>query len=290
MVDFDQIVAALRPLVGEALIQSGAAVAVESGSGQGCETDDAHTEQTDVTPTGGWEAFGQRLQAAVANCHRRPQLNDISSRWITTTAALAASLLLAWGTFRLGRQEAPGRLAQPVTPGQPLAATVASLDRGYIEEKAHLFAIMQQYCGGQLTSLQVSNSNTQNDAGAPLGGPVRDVLIVRLNLGRGNDTVSQDDVMIVPGTKTSIDVATRDGPPLHYEIETSATDPTQLRIRVELPNRDSSGKAGAIAAMLGTHIRVKPFADVAAGRLVTPTGAYDLTVSAAPVTLPERKL
>ena len=106
--------------------------------------------------------------------------------------------------------------------------------------------------------------------------PERPVL-VRLKLLQGNDVVSDADLLIVPGNEATLFVSTTGGKSLEYHVVTSASSPSYVELRAQL-RAAPDGREGEVVAALAKHLQLSPDRATSAGRLVTPSGDYDLAV------------
>lgn len=336
--DFDRVVAALR---------HGRGADESATTGMAAQDEAAASVPAEAAPAGGWESFEQRLAGAVGRPSMRLAYADPGptgagrrlpaafGRWLPAGAAVAASLLVAFGGFRLGRQagntvvivQPPPQtgVVQPTVTSPTATAVTMALAPADVAQKVRTFREVNQAFDGRTGWLLLSGdqsdvglidapASTSQDtspvtqpaegtggppetagdprpasrpAGPQGGGLGRKVVLVRLHLLRGADVVSDVDLVIVPGTTASVTVPTTDGTRLRYYVGTSADDPTRLAVRVEVPEQGSPAGGvrepggDAAVAVLGTSLQVEPYHDVAAGRLVTPAGAYDLKIAAA---------
>lgn len=271
------------------------------------------TEDVSCLPVGGWAAFEARLQKTVTDAAAGERFEsargsssvgdappirlpsaDSGSRgsagllrpWLVG-GAVAASLMIGWSL----RGWAPPQFASPqlaTTPGTPAVAdpkaSAAPLASADLQQQLKVFREVDRVFDGRTGWLMTTTTSNVSDVGLTsdqTAAPRSDgkLLVVRLNLVRGDGKVSGTDLVIVPGVSASVAVPTGDAT-MHYRIETSAADPMQLAVRLEMPPGEESGAAGT-TNVLGTQLRLQPYVGAMAGRLVTPGGTFDLNVSAA---------
>jgi hypothetical protein len=258
-------------------------------------------DRSGVSPTGGWEAFESKLLAAARGGRQRPLLMRIN-RWLPALGGLAAIVLVGWGAFNLGMKASALGSGAPVAKVPsvgPPKATLVRLSPDDVAEKVRTFDAIDHSFDGQTRWLMLSGPNN-TDVGlinqcpeSPATRRAGDkILLVRLNLVRGGDVVSQADVLLVPGTTANFVVPTKLGVPLQYHIVTSALDPMRLRVQVQVPGGAVSVAAARqvasapATAVLGTSLELEPYRDASAGRFVVDRQAFDLQVAAAASSLP----
>ena len=205
-------------------------------------------------------------------------------------------VLVGWAAFHLGKQTA-GIRGTPASV--PLMADMG-LSPDDVAQKVRAFGAVDQSFDGQAGWLLLSANNTDVGLNQSAGsqrpttrGAGTKVLLVRLNLVRGTDVVSEADVLIVAGTTANVVVPTKLGIPLQYHIVTSARDPMRLRVQVQVPRQGvvervaNMPASGPNMAELGTSLDLQPYRDATAGRLVLDRESFDLQVAAATSNLPE---
>jgi hypothetical protein len=258
-------------------------------------------DQSNVSPTGGWEAFESKLLAASRGGRWRP-LAMRAHWWIPALGGLAAMVLVAWGAFHLGkRASSAGAPVVRLPVVGPPNSTLVRLSPDDVAEKVRTFDAIDHSFDGQARWLMLSGPNnadvgliSQCPESPTTRGTDDKILLVRLNLIRGADVVSQADVLIVAGTTANVAVPTKLGVTLQYHIVTSALDPMRLRVQVQVPGEGGAVKvaaahplaSGTAAAVLGTSLELEPYLDASAGRLVVDRQEFDLQVAAAASSLP----
>ena len=212
-------------------------------------------------------------------------------------AVAAALILLAggfWlGTFRAGYKGYATNTQQRVgtdigsTVGTTAVTTIANVQpfeppaRDEVMGRVQTFDEINQFFDGRTRWLLLSRGDTElgldestSPATRPALGSGR-VALLRLKLLRGNDVVSDTDLLIVPGANAELVVSTSGGALLRYRVVTSASKPGLVELRAEL----RPATAVEPQAALATHLQLIPDRATSAGQLVTPTGAYNLAVS-----------
>jgi hypothetical protein len=104
-----------------------------------------------------------------------------------------------------------------------------------------------------------------------------------LTLTHGPEVTSKADLLIIPGQTASFTVPGHYGPDLHYRVSTSATNPSQIAVSLELTVPTISEPLAGMA----TNLQLQSGEKLTAGRLVTAYGQYDLNISFAYAGLPE---
>ena len=213
-------------------------------------------------------------------------------------------VLIGWTAFHLGKKVSSGVAGAPIGPvpdDGPSRPMLVRLSPDDVAEKVRTFDAVDHSFYGLTRWLMLSGPN-DTDVGlinqCPQGPTQRragdKILLVRLNLRRGADVVSEADVLIVAGTTANVVVPTKLGVPLQYRIVTSAVDPMRLQVQVKVPKPGSvemaaSSQENALSsetAVLGTSLELEPYHDASAGRLVVGRQAFDLQVAAAASSLP----
>jgi hypothetical protein len=249
-------------------------------------------DDQEAAPAGGWDAFEKRLNGAITKAARDSR-NDSSRRGgggsmrIWWGGALAASILLACGAFFVGRHAAPSSGTSPQVAETP--ANRPALAASDVTRQVRAFREINQVFDGRARWVVLSEGDSdvglihssENPASRPgvaePAGGSRKLLLVRLSLKQGTSVVSDVDVVVVPGTTAIVNLPTSAGQTLRYRLDTSAADPMQMTVRMEVPQDANTGAA----AVLGTTLRLQPFQDAIAGQVMTPHGAFELNVAAA---------
>ena len=222
-------------------------------------------------PHGGWTAFENRMLATVA-----PK----RSTWLPATLRLAAAFLLG---LILAHLYGVRPAAQPATPSNPSNATVATVAQSSpapftpqeVSQHARAFDAVSEAFDRRASWVLLAN-NTSDVGLADSDSPVHAarLLLLRLTMTSGNQTISSSDLMILPGQTASLTVPLADGRSLHYEIGTSTGEPTHLSLWAELQTAHGGEAVGALA----TQLRLQPGQKTSAGELVTTSGAYRLKI------------
>jgi len=233
----------------------------------------------DVEPAGGWESFESRTMARMS---RRG-----SPRWFYRTL-LAASLALA----------AVGWIMYLHAPAGQRDGQIASKQQGVIVNRSSAGAVPGKLPGGEFTAAEVGEqvqvfeqvsqvfdrratwvavSDTDSEIGLTAVPPTTDgrVLLLRLTMTRNGRSISQSDLVIVPGQSAELALPFEGGQQLHYRIGTTDTKPTLLSIWVDLA---APGKSDETLAALATTLSPRMGESLPAGRLVTSGGGYELSV------------
>jgi hypothetical protein len=216
-------------------------------------------------PNGGWERFEQRLAANVMRPKKR--------RRLLPALAMAASLLLAFATFEIGRHHAAPPVVMDIVQSPDTGATEPThfaprdlpTDVSAFEQVSNVF-------DGRAGWVLVSND--ASDVGissGPIAAP-RKVLLLRLSTSLGAKT-SEADLMMIPGQTANLKVPFG-GQMLHYRIGASKQEPTRLSVWLEVVTVAGGETVGA----LDTTLDVQPGQKFTAGQLVTSDGAYRLEI------------
>jgi hypothetical protein len=252
------------------------------------------TSSREAEPVGGWEAFDARLIAAQEAAARAcpPTRSSLPHRWLRTCAAVAAAVLIAIGTFFWGRAAAGGK--RPAGEAQTVSsAKIVPLSKAEIASQLGAFGEVDQVFEGRtrwllLTSggadVGLEESAASAASPAPRNGSEK-IVILRLNVCRGDEVVSTADVAIVAGKTAELRVLTKDGGVLRYRVITSDLDPSKLAFRAELRSGATAAGTSEPQAVLATDLRLRPDAGASAGQLIAPTGSYDVRVTYAPASL-----
>lgn len=220
-------------------------------------------------PAGGWEALAHRLQPSMAR-GRHPHLG--------TTLKIAAMVLIAVAIFQTGRYATPP--AKVAFIGDPstrrgVAASSATIPPQEVARSVDEFRkVSKKAFDGQASWMLVSqNDSDVGVASTPLP-PKKKVLLLRLLLRRGNQSVSQSDLVVIAGQKADLTLPLSSGQSLHYRIGTSTEEPTPLTLWLEL----NTPKGKEPLAALATTLQLHPDQSVTAGKLTTSAGEYELRV------------
>ena len=111
------------------------------------------------------------------------------------------------------------------------------------------------------------------------------VLVLRLDLWHGKELVSNSDLLVLAGQKADLTVPLETGQSLHYRIGTSADEPTQLTVWLEL----KTPEGGEPLAALATNLQMRRGQKVTAGKFATSAGEYELKIDFASTDRAENK-
>lgn len=244
-------------------------------------------------PPGGWQAFLERLEPTRGEHSLRLRPRPSGGR----AAALAACVLLAAAAFQVGRTS--GRRVVVVAPTVPpqastdgaahsgrsddalLASLTPSAEDAARQARAfdQLSEVFDRKAGWLMTSSGGASDIGLASDTVPAG---EKLLMLRLTLLHAGEVASNADVVIVPGQSADLSLPMADGRALKYHIGTSAGEPTELTLwlEVQTPAGSAGGEAarGNTLAALSTNLRVRPGERVAAGELATTAGRYELKV------------
>lgn len=242
-------------------------------------------------PSRGWHAFLERMVPARADHGLRLRPRPSGGRAV----ALAACVVFSLVAFQLGRKSAPPPVALvPALPAPSTSSTntgggdarraedtfLASLSPSTADaaRQATAFDQLSDIFDRKASWLMTSSGGASDVGLAPDAVPAgHRLLMVRLTLLHGGAVASNADVVIVPGQSADLSLPMADGRSLKYHVGTSAGEPTELTLWLEVQAARGAGGRETLAA-LATNLRVRPGERVAAGELATTSGKYELKV------------
>jgi hypothetical protein len=219
------------------------------------------SDASGAIPPSGWQVFEQSLATTIGPRPRRH-----SWPW---ALGIAASLLLAVGTYQLGRMA-------PSVPQGPAIAQAGSpeVTPADVAKDVGAFKEVSKVFDGRASWVLVSNEASDvGVSGQPLAtsGQVR---LLRLTMSQGNRVVSNADLLIIPGQTADLKIPVSGGKSLHYLISTTADGPAHVSIRFEVVAPSDHQPL----ATLATTLKVEPGAEFNAGQIATASGDYRLNV------------
>jgi hypothetical protein len=238
------------------------------------------SNEPDAEPVGGWEAYEQRLTAAIRP--RRPA-------WASRTYAIAASLLLAIVAFQVGWMARQSRTIPSVASIKVPPAINAQRNQPphfQPQEIVHdvtAFDRVSKFYDGRASWMFVSNDASDVGVANQMLGGANKVLLLRLTMCQGTEIASEADLLIIPGQKADLTVPIKGGHSLHYRIGTSTDEPTRLSLSLEVDTPTASQPVAA----LSTNLRMEPGQNVTAGQLANSAGEYQLKIAFALHDLPQ---
>jgi hypothetical protein len=216
-------------------------------------------------PTGGWEAMQRRLVSPIPL--GRPH-------WLGPVLAMAASVLLAFAAFEVGRNHSVRSdktvATNKINPVEP--ATFIS-PREVSHEVQAFRAVSEVYDGHAGWMMVSKNSSDVGMLAEPASSNSR-MLILRLGLWQGDESISNADLVVLAGQRADLTLPLPSGRSLHYCIGTSTDEPTQLTLSLEMkaPGGDTP------LAALATTVRIQAGQKLSAGKLSTTAGEYELKI------------
>ncbi|HWE03634.1 MAG TPA: hypothetical protein VG326_14610 [Tepidisphaeraceae bacterium] len=236
-------------------------------------------------PPAGWDRFTPPSRSPSHQSDRaalEPPISRFPSRWRVAWTGIAAALFLAASVaFEMGQASA--------RPTSNIRAGASVLDHAFSprdlpqREELSDFGQIRNSSNGLAGWMIAEKSTSEMGLSDGAHPPGRQALILRLALTNGPELTSSADLLIVPGQTANFKIPGHYGPDLRYRITTSAIDPSQFSLALDLT-------APAVAeplAALATSLRMQSGERLTAGRLVTAYGEYELNVSFAYARLPE---
>ena len=222
----------------------------------------ARPEIEDMPPTG-WDEFEDRLTETA--------LSQRSISWWKYTA-IAAGLLLALVLYRDARQMDQSGTTRPT--GAALAGMGFTV--GEISDNAGAFAQVAEVFDRRASWLLLSDEASDVGLVADPQAPASRVLMFRFTVTHGGKTISNADLIIVPGQTADVTVPCSSERQIRYQVATTGESPTRVSLWVEL-QRD--GRAGETLASVATDLAVHPGETLSAGQMATSSGEYSVHLS-----------
>ncbi|MEX0654590.1 MAG: hypothetical protein WD534_16990 [Phycisphaeraceae bacterium] len=232
----------------------------------------AETNHPDAEPVGGWQAFDRRLSGRIQAITQPTPIRRPRWQW---PLQLAAAVLLTTVAWKAGEMTGHG----PGPAGAPIAGAPDADHARYLpadaDQQVDVFgevsAVFDRRAGW------VAFANGRSELGIsdhPVAVPPR-LLVIRLTLARQGQTISQTDLVIVPGQRATLDLPLDDGQLLRYQLHVSDERPARLALWAELEHPD--GRGDTLAA-LATRLQLQPGQVMPAGSMATEAGGYELTL------------
>jgi hypothetical protein len=221
---------------------------------------------TGIEPEGGWPAFEQRLSQQVVMRSRTVRLMP---------AALAACITMAvtgWGLYLWNGHHA--QMSGNVVPARLL--NLANPSEQEIVDRMQVFDQVSQVFDHRAGWVLIADHGSDVGVGNPPATNSSALLLVRISISRDGALFSNADLVVVPGQTARTTASEVNGMRLRYEVTTSDTDPTHLRVLAEIQQiGESSPKR---VGSLGSDLRVRLGQIVSIGQVVTGAGTYDVNV------------
>ena len=267
----------------------------------------AGREQTGkMEPTGGWVAFEERMQTAVAgHSQRHEPMTEKSGPWeIRWRWRVAAALMLAAG---LGIAAGivlrpPGATSSVVAPGHPVDAAMVRMTAPELQQHVEAFDNISSVFDRRASWIMLADGGKQSDMGiAPervdgQASPLVLRMVVRHAGGMADaaaqwEVVSQCDLVIVPGQTAELTVNSLDARRLNFRVQTDALNLHRVTLMLELgdsggtrPGEDERGTKTAAGTaprdlprgMLATTLWLEFGNSATVGQIVTSGGVYSL--------------
>jgi hypothetical protein len=247
-----------------------------------------------AAPPGGWERFEQQMHDSIGTGSSRHKVGGWHVPYPAVAATLVIGLVIGLLGFELGRLFTSGpksSIASNDVHSQPLisrlpdnpAAPPQPISSERIAYDVRSFQRVAQFCENKASWVLLSKryrdvgmAPTELDRSSPR------VLLLGLTVLRGQQVISNADLMVIPGQQADLAVPLDDGQSLQYRIGTSVGQPTRLNLwlGVVTPN------GGRPLAGLSTNLEMEPGQKLTAGRLMTAAGEYQLKIAFAEAELP----
>jgi hypothetical protein len=228
-------------------------------------------------PEDGWET----MQLRVADAIRPPQHN-----WFRPMLAIAALALLAFGLFEAGRQTGNQSHAGFVINKNKSAATEPFISPTEVTHNVRAFReVLQAYDGHAGWMMMSHNSADVGMISDPVAS-TKKLLVLRLELWQAERSISSADLLVLAGQSAELTLPMPSGQSLHYRIGTSTDEPVRLSLWLEL----KTTHGGEPLAALSTDLRLETGQKLAAGKLTTSAGEYELKIDFAGSRLADDKL
>jgi len=225
-------------------------------------------------PAGGWAGFDARLHRRVHSRARRRPAVPLS------LAAAVALAICGWSLY-LGVLLAGTRSTDTSSPQVELMA----LTPQDVQFGVHVFTQVSEVFDHRADWVLISDRESEvglvsgGDLKAePIGrlGPSKDeLLLLRLTVRKGRDTISKADLVIVPGQDAEFKVPSSAGSEIRYRVATDPQDSRRMQVWVDLSR---PGDAGRCEATLGSELEVEPGRIRSLGEVMTSSGRYEVNV------------
>jgi hypothetical protein len=220
----------------------------------------------ETEPDGGWSAFEQRLAQQLVVHPRSTRL---------LPAALAACITMAatgWGLYLWNGGHS--QTSDTIVSSQ--LRRLANPSEQEIVDRMQVFDQVSEVLDRRAGWVLIADHGSDVGVGAPGALSGDKLLLVRISISRDGAMFSNADLVVVPGQVARTTVSATDQLRLRYEVATSESDPTQLRILVNIEqiNASSFRQVGS----LGSDFRVRMGQIVSMGQVVTAGGTYDVNV------------
>ncbi|MBI4579984.1 MAG: hypothetical protein HY718_09800 [Planctomycetes bacterium] len=240
-------------------------LACRSATGDYDRIREALRPEPDGEPVGGWAAFEDRLAHDVTSPRHAVPL---------TPLALAACLAMAVSGWCLYLW--PNRTAE--TPRQNLPETPAFVtvpSEQEIADRAKLFDQVSQVFDDRAGWVLLADR--RSDMGMSSGAPTkeRSVLLVRISISHEGAPFSTVDLLVVPGQVARSTVPAAGGLQLKYEVTTSQSDPSHLRIVADVERLNHAARR---VGTLGSDLRIRLGQIASIGQVVTGSGTFECNV------------
>lgn len=246
-------------------------------------------EEEDAEPDAAWQPLPPNFGRGTGRPASRRNIPWM--RWPALAAAIALIAAVGWTlalTDSAGNGPVDGdQSVAAQSPGRPSGVAhrrrSIRLSQAQIRRGADLFRSVEEVFEGRTRWVATAeNTSELGLASAPVGRP-RSLLMVRLVVTRGGRTVSDANMVIIPGHDAELTVPFEHGQDLRYQLATSADRPHRLSLWAEV--RDGDGGKETLAA-LATRTRVEAGRVFGAGRMSTTNGRYELEVAFAEANAP----
>jgi len=197
------------------------------------------------------------------------------NRWriATRSAAVAAGVLIAAVIgFALGHHDRP---SEPT-------AVAATFSPGEVSRQAAAFSEVSAAFDHRADWVLVSDSAADVGlANTPQPQTQNGVLLLRLTVARrrgsGEKPASVADLAILPGRTARLSLPFPGGRTLQYDVSAGKGVPTRIMLRAELLAGD--GHSSESLAALATTLDLNPDTAASAGRFVTGTNEYEVSIA-----------
>jgi hypothetical protein len=221
----------------------------------------------DAAPTFGWAAFQTRLNAGGGQS--RPGF--LIARWAAISVAASIAFL---GFVIIGisySNKWATRASAPATPG---SISLAAFSPSQVPQQVEAFTKVSEAFDNKASWMLISGH--ASDVGITQSTvEERTLVLLRLTLLHGGATVSNADLILIPGQQADLTLPLDEKSVLRYSISASTGVPTNLTLWLGI------GPAGATSetiAAMSTEMPLAPGQVISAGQLTTKSGQYELKV------------